>query len=138
MAQPFLHIRSQLFPVLPGESDEIVNPDTWGRALSDFISKGLTALGYKCDFGVEDWGWSVVVSRDGCLNEVGIYSDKSQESQQTDYVVTLMREGRRRFSLKRLKHIDDTAWCDTLNADLQKILVVEGVEVVSVTDDMPF
>src|SRR5690606_37710280 len=56
----FIHIRSDKFPVLPGEEDEVVNEGMYGKALALYLQSKLTERGYKAGFVVaEDWGWWV-------------------------------------------------------------------------------
>lgn len=40
----FIHIRSDRFPVLPGEEDELVNEGTYGKALSQCLKDRLAEL----------------------------------------------------------------------------------------------
>lgn len=58
----FLHIRTDQFPVLPGEEDELVNPGTYGKAFAMYLQAQLTQAGYRCPLVCcEDWGWRVSV-----------------------------------------------------------------------------
>jgi hypothetical protein len=54
-----LEFRSDAFPALPGEEDQI-NPGRWGKQLADFLRVELSARGLKAgEPYAEDWGWAV-------------------------------------------------------------------------------
>ena len=46
----FLHIRTEKFPILDGEEDEIVNPGTFGKSFAQFIGTMLKKAGYAIPF----------------------------------------------------------------------------------------
>jgi hypothetical protein len=56
--ESFVHIRSEKFPVLPGEEEEIFNEGMYGKALCQYLQKKYQILGYKkITYCCEDWGW---------------------------------------------------------------------------------
>lgn len=57
----FVEFRSDKFPALPGEEEQI-NPGIWGKRLADFLREGLRAEGIETTEAIsEDWGWIVPV-----------------------------------------------------------------------------
>lgn len=62
MRSRYFHIRTSKFPILPGESEEIVNPHTYGKAFAEYLQAGLVARKWKIPFVFcEDWGWWVEI-----------------------------------------------------------------------------
>ena len=56
----FIHIKSSKFPILPGETDELVNEGMYGKALAEYLQDKLAARAYDVPFVCcEDWGWWV-------------------------------------------------------------------------------
>ena len=41
-----IQIRSTKFPILPGEADELVNENTYGKALAIYLQGKLAERGY--------------------------------------------------------------------------------------------
>ncbi len=59
-----VEFRSDLFPPLEGE-ERLINPDLWGKRLTDFLRRGLREEGFETKEPVaEDWGWLVPVLND--------------------------------------------------------------------------
>lgn len=55
---PFIHIQSAKFKILPGEEEEFVNEGTYGKSLAEYLQAQLTQYGYDVPFFCcEDWGW---------------------------------------------------------------------------------
>jgi len=50
MGNPFIHIRSEQFPILPGEEEELVNEGMYGKALVTYLQEHLTDRGYESPF----------------------------------------------------------------------------------------
>ena len=72
--QTHVEFRSDRFPPLEGEDDEI-NPGRYGKRLAQFIQRGLNERGIETDEPIaEDWGWCVPVKNQqfrlwiGCSN----------------------------------------------------------------------
>ncbi len=62
MRSRYFHIRTSKFPILPGESEEIVNPDTFGKAFTEYLQASLIARNWNVPFVCcEDWGWWVEI-----------------------------------------------------------------------------
>jgi len=54
----FIHIKSEKFPVLPGEDAELVNEGTYGKALAQYLEARLRERAYEVPtYCCEDWGW---------------------------------------------------------------------------------
>ena len=57
----FVEFRSDKFPALPGEEEQI-NPGIWGKRLAYFLREGLRGEGIETGEAIcEDWGWIVPV-----------------------------------------------------------------------------
>jgi hypothetical protein len=83
----FIHVRSDKFPILPGEDEEIINEGMYGKALAEYLQKELTEVGYTVPFVcAEDWGWWVELSTDPIRSGVSIYA--LPETDPIEYVCT--------------------------------------------------
>jgi hypothetical protein len=59
----FLNIRTEKFPILEGEAEEIINPGTYGKSFTQYVEATLKNAGFSIPFIVcEDWGWWVEVA----------------------------------------------------------------------------
>ena len=135
----FIHIRSTKFPVLPGEADELVNPGMYGKALCQYLQNNLEKSGYKdAVFFCEDWGWLVEVKGFPVPLGVCIYAHPEQDNA-TDYVCCDNSLSDKKWSWKKFGFIDTRPFVQKLNQDVLAIFTQDlDVEVVQITDDMPF
>ena len=81
MQRTQLQFRSQAFPPLPGE-DEQINPGRFGRRLADYLAQALPERGFPVrGVGAVDWGWMVELQHDafplwiGCGNVDGEHDE---------------------------------------------------------------
>ena len=136
----FIHIRSDKFPALEGEEQELVNEGMYGRALSQYLCVKLTEHGYQCsDPFCEDWGWAVLVSCNGVSTMICIYSDPTQESP-TDFACTA--DGpKRKWSWRRFRYVNTEPheeWYSRFRDRLFSVFRDDSeVEVLSVTKEFP-
>jgi hypothetical protein len=99
MANPFIHIKSAKFPILPGEEDELVSEGTYGKALARYLEARLKDRGYDVPFiCCEDWGWWVEIR--GQPFSLGLCVYKFAEETQ-ELCFTISREPGRRWSWTR-------------------------------------
>lgn len=136
----FIHIRSELFPVLPGEPDELINEGMYGKALGEYLSKALTGAGYDCSEPFcEDWGWALGAASQGVSTMVCIYSDPTEE-RPTNYVCTASGP-RREWSWRRFRHLNTVPpddWYVAFQKCLLSLLEVDPeIEVVAVAGEFP-
>ncbi len=133
----FIHIRSNKFPVLPGEEDEVVNEGMYGKALALYLQSKLTERGYKTPFVVaEDWGWWVDIEGPPFTFGVCIYASPEGS---TEYVCTDGAPGPRKWSWSKFRFFDTAPFAEKLCSDLIGILEAdEEVTILSVTEEFPF
>jgi hypothetical protein len=134
----FIHIQSAKFPILPGEKDELVNAGTYGKALAQYLQENLTDLGYSSPFVCcEDWGWWVELSDAPFAFGVCIYS-RTENDQPLDFVCVCDPGEGRKWSLRRFRFVNTSAWVQKLRDDLLRILRSDdGIRVVGTYDDFP-
>ena len=140
--QQFVHVRSEHFPVLPGEAEELVNEGMYGKALARHLAAALTARGHDCSEPFcEDWGWAVLVGGSGASAMLGVYAGPA-DPDPTDYVCTVHATPHHHFSWRRLRFVadpHDVAWAERLEATLVQLLREDRqLEVVSVTSEFPW
>ena len=135
----FIHIRSSKFPILPGEDDEIVNDEMYGKALSHYLQQQLSARGYSVPFFCsEDWGWWVEISDLPIKFGVCIYSTRAFGAVD-EFICTDGAAGPRSWSWRKFRFIDNGPWIEKLNNDLYSIFSSDPyVEIIRATDDFPF
>ena len=135
----FLHIRSRKFPILPGEEDELVNEETYGKALAQYIQQALTGLGYEAPvIYCEDWGWWVDLKSAPFAFGVCVYSGE-RTAELVEYVCTDGMAKNRMWSWKQFRFIDTTPYREKLLADLSSIFTADDeIEFLGTRDDFPF
>lgn len=135
----FIHIRSDKFPILPGEEDEIVNDGMYGKALAEYLQSKLGNRGYDVPFVcAEDWGWWVAL--DGVPFRLGIciYSGREM-GKPDDFVCTDSIDKARKWSWRKFGFIDTSASVEKLHADLLAVFRADkDIEILGVTDEFPF
>jgi hypothetical protein len=111
-ANPFIHIKSAKFPVLPEEDDELVNEGTYGKALAQYLESRLKDRGYDVPFiCCEDWGWWVEIRGQPFALGLCVYGGRSlAEAQELCFFISMERG--RRWSWTRFRFIDMTSRID--------------------------
>lgn len=134
----FLHIRSNRFPILDGEEDEVVNPGTFGKSFALYLQGELIRIGYCCPFIVcEDWGWWVSVKLSEVTVGLACYREHDL-NEQCGFACSLSPESNRAWSWKRFWFVDISDQMKKLASDLRSIF--EGdpeVEFLSLADEFP-
>lgn len=135
----FIHFKSAKFPILPGESEELVNEGTYGKSLAIYLQSALQSRGYAAPAVLcEDWGWWVSLTGHPFTFGVCIYS-YLENGAPTQFVCTDGANGAKKWSWSRFRFIDTTPAVDKLHRDLMAILEADReIEVIAVTDEFPF
>lgn len=135
---PFIHIRSENFPVLPGEDEELVNEGTYGKALSEYLQEHLGARGYEVSsVDCEDWGWWVEIEGNPVTTGVLVYATSSLPETHELCVAVTPNPGKK-WSWGRFRFVDTTAIASKLQADLTAILESDpAVEVLGFPEAFP-
>lgn len=134
----FFHIRSAKFPVLPGEEEELVNPDTYGKALALFLQERLGARDYEVpSICCEDWGWWVSLCLPGKPIGLCCYRAHSEDGE-CEFACSTSLEKARSWSWKRFGFIDLSDELARLEADLKAIFDADpDIELLGVVGEMP-
>jgi hypothetical protein len=138
--EKFIQIRSQKFPILPGEEEELVNEGMYGKALARYLQTALNDRGYEARFVCcEDWGWWLDVRVMGNLLGVCIYSDSTIDGRPpTNFVCTDGCFKRHRWNWRRFRFVDISNLIAKLHEDLLDIFYTDPeIEVVGVFDEFP-
>ena len=136
---PFIHIRSPQFRILPGEDAELVNEGTHGKALAEYLRPRLTKRGYRATGIVcEDWGWWLTV--DGLPFPCGIciYGARIGASDDLDLCVTISTPAARKWSWRKFGFIGTSAEIDRLHEALRRLFAEDPhIVVVGETAEFP-
>lgn len=135
----FLHLYSSKFPVLPGESEEVINPGTYGKAFAKYLQQALQGRGYTVpSFCCEDWGWWVSVEL--AAGGIGLCCYREHDDDgECGYVCGPSVQRLRRWRWKRLGYEDHTDELVRLINDLKAILEEDPeIRFLGETDTMPF
>jgi hypothetical protein len=137
-ALPFIHIRSEKFPILPGEKEEIVNEGTYGKALAEYLEERLKRLGYEVPFTcVEDWGWWVEIKGQPFALGCCVYG-ASDATDSTDLCVKVSRDPERKWSFFKFRMIDTAPRVEGLFSDLKTIFAEDhDVEILGYPSEFP-
>jgi len=135
---PFLHIKSAKFPILPGETEELVNEGTYGKALAEYLEAHLKQKGYEIPFiCCEDWGWWVEIKGQPFALGCCVYG-ASDATDKQELCVTISRDAERRWSWLRFRFVDTTARVEQLFRDLKSILSNDPeIELLGCPEDFP-
>ncbi len=117
----FIHLRSARFPELPGETEEMVNPGTVGKALALHLQERLQANGREVPFlCCEDWGWWVELADAPFRFGVCIYSQPA-EGEAMEFCCTDGVVAERIWQWRRFRFIDTAPWAEALHGELLAI-----------------
>lgn len=136
--QPFIHIKSAKFPIQPGEAEELVNEDTYGKAFAQYLETQLKQKGYPIPFiCCEDWGWWVEVSGQPFVLGCCVYG-ASDAPNSHDLCVRVSRDAGRCWSWRRFWFVDTTSRVEVIFSDLKTILSNDPeIQVVGITEEFP-
>lgn len=138
MGNPFIHIRSPQFPILPEEEEELVNEGMYGKALVTYLQEHLTDRGYESPFVCcEDWGWWLELKGQPFAMGLCVYGCR-REDDSLDLCIQATPEPERRWSWTRFRFIDRAPAVEQLNEDLKAILESDStIHVLGYFDDFP-
>lgn len=136
----FIHIRSNKFPLLEGEEQEMVNEGMVGKALGQYLATKLAELGYACsEPWCEDWGWALSASCHGVSTMICIYSDPTQHNP-VNYACTAAGP-ERSWSWRRFRHVNTEppeTWYSQFHDRLLSVFRNDPeVEVLRVSREFP-
>ena len=134
----FLHIRTEKFPVLDQEEDEVVNPGTYGKAFAQFIESSLKDAGYDVPFIVcEDWGWWVEVKLPNKSIGITCYRDHD-ENTLCDFVCSPSPERNKVWSWKKFRFIDISSDLSAIRETLRSAFEADfEIEFLGESNEMP-
>ena len=135
--ETFFIVRTDAFPILPGEDEVIVNPGMYGQAFTEFLEGALAARGYEVGACCEDWGWWIGVEKDQFKSAVCVYN-RNEDETATDFAVCNGSMKDWRWVWSKFKKVSIAAEIDALNADVQSIFeTASRIDFRGVSDD-PF
>ncbi len=137
-ANPFIHIKSAKFPILPGEAAELVNEGTYGKALAQYLQTRLQERSYDAPFiCCEDWGWWVEVRGQPFTMGVCVYGSPAL-SETEELCVKPSPEPGRRWSWSRFRFVDTSPRVAQLFSDLREILATDAeVQILGFPEAYP-
>ncbi len=138
-SNPFLHVRSPKFKVLPGEDDELVNEGMYGKAFAKYLQSSLIESGYEVpDVVCEDWGWWVTIAGLPFTCGIGVYGMQIDGTDELDLCVTVLTSRGKKWSWSKFRFFDATTEVDKLHKTIRDICVADDeVTVLGETADFP-
>ena len=135
---PFIHIQSTKFPIAPGETEELVNEGTYGKAFAEYLATHLKQKKYNVAFTCcEDWGWWVAIKGQPFVLGCCVYG-ASDSTDKPELCVGINRNPERRWSWLRFRFIDTTTRVEQLFRDLKGILASDpDIEILGYPDEFP-
>jgi len=125
---------------MPGEDQEIVNPNMYGKALCQYFEKCLPSVGVNVSFYCnEDWGWWLEVERNSFRMALCIYSDPSTDKDPEHYAILPSVKQNKKWSWSKFRFIDISQDVLDMMAAVERVLQDDG-DITAVTrhDDYPF
>ena len=134
----FIHIRSDKFPILPDEEEELLNEGTYGKALAQYLQTELAKRGYEAPFVVcEDWGWWVELKAPFTFGAC-VYSEPKDDGPPREYACSDGAQGERVWSWRRFRFLDTSPWSERLHQDLMAIFQADpDIQVVGTSNEFP-
>ncbi len=140
----FIHIRSNKFPILAGEKEELANEGMYGKALAEYLKSKLADREYDTPFVCcEDWGWWIEIKSVPFKFGVCVYSsinadEGSEDSNPTEFACIEGTSGLRNWSWKKMRFIDTAPWTNKLHEDLLEIFQADkDIEIVGTSEEFP-
>jgi len=133
-------IETKKFPILPGEDEEIVNENMYGKALCKYLEHNLPKSGISVPlFCAEDWGWWLEVEDNGFKMALCIYSDPSAKQDPERYAILPSIKSEKKWSWSKFGNIDVSKNVLKVMDTLEQ-LFKKDKEIKTVTrhDDFPF
>jgi hypothetical protein len=136
--QPFIHIRSAKFPIVAGETEELVKEGTYGKAFAQFLETRLKERGYHVPFiCCEDWGWWVEIKGQPFSLGCCVYG-ASNANEGHELCVAVSREAGRQWSWGRFRFVDTTGRVNQLYDDLRSMLANDpDIEILGEPEAFP-
>ncbi|MCY2973330.1 MAG: hypothetical protein NTW52_01545 [Planctomycetota bacterium] len=137
-SNPFLHVRSAKFRVLPGEDVELVNEGMYGKSLALYLQVKLAENGYKTPCVVcEDWGWWLEVKRLDLTCGIGVYGMQIDDTDDLDLCVTVLTPKGKKWNWAKLRSIDTSSEVEKLHDTIRSIFT-DDLDITIVCESLDF
>lgn len=135
-----IKIQTTKFPILEGEEEEIVNENTYGKALCKYLEERLPIVGVKVPlYCCEDWGWWLEVIDDGFKMGLCIYSDPDARGDPEGYVIMPSIHTSKKWSWSKFKKIDVSNDVLKIMGKIETLFLKDSeIAGVSKHDDFPY
>jgi hypothetical protein len=125
MLERSITIRSDKFPVLPGEEEEIYNDGMFGKALALYLKENFEQRGYIVpSYGAEDWGWYIEIECFEVVLEYCIYCYALGEGL-NEYCISEGPVKSKVWLWSKFKYVETKPHKDILFDDLLSIIVAD-------------
>lgn len=138
-SNPFFHLHSDKFSILPGEREELVNDGIYGKSLAEYLQKHLISKGYVVPFVCcEDWGWWVEIADHPFTFGLCVYGWIKDDGEKLDLCVNVGTEPGLRWSWTRLRKVDTTQAVHKLHTELNELFEEDSdITLLGLTEDFP-
>lgn len=135
-----LKIETKKFPILEGESEEIVNDNMYGKALCQYLHSQLPKVGIAVpNYLPEDWGWWLEVEDAGFKMGLCIYSHPEVEGDPEQYCIMPSIHSEKIWVWSKFRKVDVSQNVLKIINVLENIFLADS-EIIHVTrhDDFPY
>lgn len=134
-----IEIQSDIFPIMPGEDEEIVNAGMYGKALCVYLEKELPSFGLAVDFYcAEDWGWWIEISEKEFTLPLLVYTFEPIGNIPQKYYLQSSITDPKRWSWKKFKTIDISKNIISIIDKIENALLYDDeIYVVERYDEFP-
>lgn len=120
-SQGRFHIKSDKFPILPGEEEEVINPGTHGKALAGYLAERLKEMGYTVpSYFAEDFGWWLEIKTPDTLSNIVLRRAQDEPEGTADFAISVSID-QRKWSWKRFRFADTEEFNRKLAHDVEAI-----------------
>ena len=109
IASSCIKIRTNKFPILEGEEEEIVNENMYGKALCLYLKQELPKSEVQVPFFCNaDWGWWLEIEDGEFSMALCIYSDPDATGNPESYAIIPSIQEPKKWSWSKFRKIDNS------------------------------
>lgn len=135
-------IKTDKFPILEGEDEEIVNEGMYGKALCMYLEEKIPTIGLEAPFYCnEDWGWWFEVKEGEFTLPLCIYSDPegAPEVNPKQYVILSSITNETKWSWRKFRKVNVSKSVTSIMDAVEELFLRDSqITEVKRLDEYPF
>ena len=134
-----LHLKTAKFPIMDGETNEMVNERTYGKAISLHLKDSLSRLGYSVPFiCCEDWGWWVEITNFPFVLGLCIYCWENEPGMIAEYAIMSSIRDERKWSWTKFRMVNTVEIVGGIMDDVENVMRSDkDIQVIGRLDHFP-